>query len=461
MINITIEFEKTNSLNSWHGSNSLIKIILDTSVIRLNARILNEIDAASDEDFSIPILIKQGEYFSMLTLAKINQSWEWDEIKSLLPTNVGELTASLEGLREINHLIIKVDSVETSLKKNSPILPNTQYPQIISCKVSNSQNVNSIECPPKIGVILRQWEAFEYSQKCIDDLIKTGYPNLELYLIDDASIDNSYLKLKLLFPAIRVIRFLDRQEYTRCLNAGAEVAIKNGCDYVFFTNNDTRGFNSETNYDFFSNLLHEFHANNKLGLVCPKVMDWSGAEIEIRTSMKLGLVFDIATEAYLIPSALWKKINGFDLSLIRYCEDIMILQRIKKIGYQVVVCPHSKFSHFGMGSSVRQVVIPTYYRVRNGMLVLKNTIPFFKKDFYKYLLKWLRPHWLAIKTELLKGWFLRAASRFISLLIGLLVGCISSYSQSKDWQCTRDILTNRPIAHLNIDRFFEKRYKKQ
>jgi hypothetical protein len=139
----------------------------------------------------------------------------------------------------------------------------------------------------------------------------------------------------------------------------------------------------------------------------------------------------------------------------------MILQRIKKIGYQVVVCPHSKFSHFGMGSSVRQVVIPTYYRVRNGMLVLKNTIPFFKKDFYKYLLKWLRPHWLAIKTELLKGWFLRAASRFISLLIGLLVGCISSYSQSKDWQCTRDILTNRPIAHLNIDRFFEKRYKKQ
>lgn len=458
MISLLIQFHTFPDIKSGNKQINPVKIVLDHSTERLNAFLLNEIEGYLGGIFSIPLRLTYLQYQQALSLCTNNSRLNWSNIKFIIPLEFQKFVDSNSSIKNIT-ITNRLDSYVGDKQQSSPKADcklTQEHLVPVGLAFSDIRNGRFF---PKIGIVLRQWEALEYSKNCINDILKAGYPNLELYLIDDASIDGSYLELKFLYPEIKVIRFLERQEYTRCLNVGAEVAINNECDFLFFTNNDTRGFKSSTSHDFFTNLLLEFSGNTNLGLVCPRVMDWTGANIEKRTSKKLGIVFDIATEAYLIPVSLWKAINGFDNSLVRYCEDMMMLERIKALGYLATICPQSTFSHFGMGSSAKQVVIPTYYRVRNGVIILKKTISMREKDFYAYLYKWIRPHILLIQKELQKLWVLRAIVRILSLFLGLIIGFKSKYTPSEDWRQARNVLTTPSISLLKIDRFFEKKFR--
>ena len=44
---------------------------------------------------------------------------------------------------------------------------------------------------PKVSVIVSVYNTEKYVQKCIDSILNQTYPNIELILIDDCSVDNS------------------------------------------------------------------------------------------------------------------------------------------------------------------------------------------------------------------------------------------------------------------------------
>lgn len=51
--------------------------------------------------------------------------------------------------------------------------------------------MNSLIQSPKISVIIPVYNVEAYLSRCVDSVIKQGYPNLEIVLVDDGSMDCS------------------------------------------------------------------------------------------------------------------------------------------------------------------------------------------------------------------------------------------------------------------------------
>lgn len=416
-----------------YNSENSIYLNVSFNKEELNKELLFEIENFRNYKYSIPLLINHSSYQKLQEkFVDLKSIFSFKEIINF--TNINCID-----LNYYDNILCKILSNENT--------DNFKIERSLEKKLNNS-----------VGIIIRQWDSCDYTSNCILSLSKIQNNNLQIYLLDDASIDDSFIKIAFRFNNINLIRFINRQEYTRVLNIGAEVAVNDGFNYLYFTNNDTKDFVSKTNKDYFSNLLDIFNSNTNIALVSPKVMDWDGNEFETRTSIKLGYVFDIATEAYIVSADVWKKVNGFDNGLIRYCEDIMLIQKIKKLNYQVTISSNSLFRHYGMGSSKKQVFIPTFYRIRNGIMILKINYSILNPQFYFFIYKWLKPHFKLIKQEFKSKMFLRASSRFIILIYSYLIGLFSLYKANKSWRSSKEILTSNSIKILNFDRFFEKRY---
>lgn len=114
------------------------------------------------------------------------------------------------------------------------------------------------------------------------------YPNFEIIIVDDGSIDGSYeeiRKMSLSFPEIKLIQTLTRRGIPRSRNIGIEVAKG---DYIAFLDIDMKlgeGWPGE--------LVRFLQQNQEVGGVVPKVLDFH----------KTNLIQ--AAGVYLIPHTGW------------------------------------------------------------------------------------------------------------------------------------------------------------
>ena len=58
---------------------------------------------------------------------------------------------------------------------------------------------------PKVAVILLNWNSFDHSSNCIQYLQLCDYPNFEIVVVDNGSIDGSGNLVKAKFPEIILI----------------------------------------------------------------------------------------------------------------------------------------------------------------------------------------------------------------------------------------------------------------
>ena len=237
----------------------------------------------------------------------------------------------------------------------------------------------------KLGILMIQFDAYKLTKDCIESLLKTKYRNKKIYLLDNASEDYSSLELFLNYPEIIIISSISRTSYCQGFNILADFAARDNCKYLFITNNDTKGFS----YNIFEELIKNLTA--RIMIVSPKILDFTQKDIHWRPRTKFGMQFDIATEAYLISTAIWRKVGGFNSNFIMYIEDLDLLQRIWKIGGQSLLVTNVKLNHLGNGATKKLIFIPTYYYLRNLIWVQKNRkdktffdlIYYFTSSFYK------------------------------------------------------------------------------
>nr|WP_199241872.1 glycosyltransferase family 2 protein [Paraburkholderia sp. BL8N3] len=72
---------------------------------------------------------------------------------------------------------------------------------------------------------------------------------------------------------------------------------------------------------------------------------------------KTGVTAWCSGACLLIPSAIYRQINGFDDDFFLYCEDVDISWRVKAAGYQCFTCADALFFHYAMDRTAREVEI--------------------------------------------------------------------------------------------------------
>lgn len=283
----------------------------------------------------------------------------------------------------------------------------------------SSGEANDPPSTGRVGVLLIQFNAHDLTAACLESLYETSYDNTEVYLLENASSDLSTLQLFLEFPNLQVITAIARTSYCNAFNLLADKASRDGSSYLFFVNNDTRGFSP----DIFEHLIADL--SDEIAVVSPRIYDFTQADIHWRPRTKWGISWDLATEAYLVDAAVWNRLGGFTSSFVMYCEDLDLLLRLRSIGMDARLNTDVKLDHMG-GAAVRTMLfVPTFFYMRNLLWLQRRAFGSLGRDEVSNVLPSVRA--TAVQTaRLLKTKDVTLGARKLAYLAcGLAAGALT------------------------------------
>lgn len=286
------------------------------------------------------------------------------------------------------------------------------------------------EDQPLVYIVMRNHNAFHLTCKCLQSLSKLTYPNHRILVVDDGSRDDSADRILQSFPEVSVIRTGKYLEYCKSLNLGIRQALRNGAEYVFLVNNDTKDFS--TNY--LEEVVGAFEENGRVGLVGSWCYDydgrprWQGVAKE-----KLGVLMETPTEGFVVKREVFETIGLLSERLVRYFEDLDFIIRLRKAGYETRAVSSVSFAHLGGGTSSKQSFVPNYYRVRNLILFMRKhgaDKPFrWKVKNFRHN---LRVHVDRLKQCLRRGDFKSLIKIGTATALGFVVGFLLTWTDENE-----------------------------
>ncbi|MCR4287544.1 MAG: glycosyltransferase family 2 protein, partial [Deltaproteobacteria bacterium] len=118
----------------------------------------------------------------------------------------------------------------------------------------------------KVFVIVLNWNGYQDTIECVESLKGVDYPDLEIIIIDNGSIDDSVEVLRRRFPALLVLETGRNLGFAGGANFGIRRALNDGADYVIVLNNDT-----VVDEGFVRELVEAAREHKDAGILCSKV----------------------------------------------------------------------------------------------------------------------------------------------------------------------------------------------
>lgn len=235
-----------------------------------------------------------------------------------------------------------------------------------------------------IGIVVLNFIAYEETIKCVNSIINTCKEDFEVYIVDNASPNESYLKIKEYFHLnykVIVIKNTRNIGYAAGNNIGIKKAFEKGCQYIVIANSDIV-FHARSIYSM--RLFLE--RNSHVGIVGPKVLHPSGEiEHKSRMFMKTGIkekifartklrilnidgiyrryygldqsfnevteVFALLGCCFMLSRNMAEKITPFDENTFLYEEEVIIGIRAAATGLKTFYVPDAVVTHYHAMSS--------------------------------------------------------------------------------------------------------------
>jgi GT2 family glycosyltransferase len=239
---------------------------------------------------------------------------------------------------------------------------------------------------PLVSIIMLNYNGGAFLIESIESILKTNYPNFEFLLIDNASKDDSLLKVKTRFedPRLRIIENEQNLQYARGNNL-ASMEAKG--EYIALVNNDV-----SATPDWLTPLVNCIISDPKVGACQSKLLQYNNRwlfdsaggfmtangvggnrgfnDVDRGQYDKCELIFVAKGAAMLIRKDLFKRIGGFDPFYVAIYEDVDLSWRINLSGFKICYIPQSVVYHVGRASSKKNPSKETFLSVRNSLLTL-------------------------------------------------------------------------------------------
>jgi len=131
-----------------------------------------------------------------------------------------------------------------------------------------------------IAIIILNYNTPEMTLECIESIERNTIAEHKYYIIDNASTDGSYKKIKHEFernkwnlPKYTFIKSEKNNGYSAGNNIGIRAAIKDGCQYLLIINSDVSFENNAI--DLMVDILKN---NDKIAVIGPNIIDENGDE---------------------------------------------------------------------------------------------------------------------------------------------------------------------------------------
>ncbi len=249
----------------------------------------------------------------------------------------------------------------------------------------------------KVAIVILNWNGAGYLKRFLPGVIRSSdFPDVKVFVADNASSDESVSMLKKDFPSVEIL-MLDRnygfaEGYNR---AFAQIES----EYFLLLNSDV-----EVTLNWLKKLIETMDSDPLIAACTPKIKSYemrdyfeyagaAGGYIDkYGYAFCQGRIFDALEADYgqydqekeifwasgacmLIRAPLYKLSGGLDQQFFAHFEEIDLCWRLKNRGYKLVFVPESTVFHVGGGALPRTNPFKTYLNFRNSLFALYKNLP--------------------------------------------------------------------------------------
>jgi GT2 family glycosyltransferase len=247
----------------------------------------------------------------------------------------------------------------------------------------------------KIAVVILNWNGAKLLEQFLPSVLKYS-DEAKIYVVDNASTDNSIQIIKEQFSAITIIQNDGNYGFTTGYNIASQQVEE---EYYALVNSDI-----EVTQNWLAPILSIFDAEPNIGIIQPKILDYKNKDYfeyagaaggfidqfgypfcrgrifetlekdngqyddEIEIFWASGACFFIRKEAY-------RKLNGFDDDFFAHQEEIDLCWRAFNLGYKAKYTSKSVVYHVGGATLNESNPKKTFLNFRNSLLMLTKNLP--------------------------------------------------------------------------------------
>ena len=248
-----------------------------------------------------------------------------------------------------------------------------------------------MQSAPVVAIMVINYNGTKWLHRCFSSVLSTDYPNLEVYLIDNASRDGSVEYVRESFPNVKIIQTSRNLGFAEAYNK-AIGQLK--AEYAVLLNNDTEILNPT----WIKHLVQIANLDPNVAAVATKMVSmedkrrlesvggmgipyWRGFvdigidEADIGQYQNGSEPFAFCGGAALIRRFAFIEAGGFDERFFLYLEDSDLSWRFRLLGWKVRYAPPAIVAHSRGGTTGGRQVTPLrlYYCHRNLLRsIIKN-----------------------------------------------------------------------------------------
>ena len=268
-----------------------------------------------------------------------------------------------------------------------------------------------------LGIVIANWNGEKLIDKCLESLENQVFKNFKVYIIDNASNDNSRDVIKKYMNRLNIdlMEMSYNTGFALANNIGIKKAIKDGCNYILTLNNDVevpkeslkKAMESiEINKEF--DVFQLFMINYFNKDICDAAgLNFKDDLIPLQVGFKenVGDILnrdDIKIDGVCAGAAIYStksletvKLddeNYFDSNFFAYFEDVDLSLRLKGAGYKFKLLKDSIVYHMHSATGGKTSGFKEYYLTRNLFMYTKRnqTIEEYKKHKKEYYIRFLK-----------------------------------------------------------------------
>lgn len=268
-----------------------------------------------------------------------------------------------------------------------------------------------------LGIVIANWNGEKLIDKCLESLENQVFKNFKVYIIDNASNDNSRDVIKKYMNRLNIdlMEMSYNTGFALANNIGIKKAIKDGCNYILTLNNDVevpkeslkKAMESiEINKEF--DVFQLFMINYFNKDICDSAgLNFKDDLIPLQVGFKENVADilnrdDIKIDGVCAGAAIYStksletvKLddeNYFDSNFFAYFEDVDLSLRLKGAGYKFKLLKDSIVYHMHSATGGKTSGFKEYYLTRNLFMYTKRnqTIEEYKKHKKEYYIRFLK-----------------------------------------------------------------------
>ena len=268
-----------------------------------------------------------------------------------------------------------------------------------------------------LGIVIANWNGEKLIDKCLESLENQVFKDFKVYIIDNASKDNSRVVIKKYMNRLNIdlTEMSYNTGFAPANNVGIKKAIKDGCNYILTLNNDVEvpkeslkkameAIDTNKEFDVFQLFMINYFNKD----VCDAAgLNFKDDLIPLQVGFKENVAEilnkdDIKIEGVCAGAAIYStkaleavKLddeNYFDSNFFAYFEDVDLSLRLKRSGYKFKLLKDSIVYHMHSATGGKTSGFKEYYLTRNLFMYTKRnqTIEEYKKHKKEYYIRFLK-----------------------------------------------------------------------